>query len=102
MPVSQPNPQAIAVNVDLALLHREFADVRQVATFWNGLAVDDEQGVPVYLTTGLRSSWPEPGLPSVTMHDQPGALSSSTGVACGRVLWCPGGPVVRCPAGIAG
>jgi hypothetical protein len=49
---------AIAVNIDPALLHREFAHVRLVATFWNGLGVsDDEQGVPVYLATGLRSSW---------------------------------------------
>ncbi len=49
---------AIAVNVDPALLRREFAHVRQVATFRNGLGVsDDEQGAPVYLATGLRSSW---------------------------------------------
>jgi hypothetical protein len=49
---------AIAVNVDPALLRREFAHVRLVATFWNGLGVDDdEQGVPVYLATGLRTSW---------------------------------------------
>ncbi len=49
---------AIAVNVDPALLRREFAHVRQVATFWNGLGVaDDEQGAPVFLATGLRSSW---------------------------------------------
>ncbi len=49
---------AIAVNVDPALLHREFAHVRQVATFTNGLGVDDdEQGVPVYLATGLKTSW---------------------------------------------
>jgi hypothetical protein len=49
---------AIAVNVDPALLRREFAHVRRVATFWNGLGVDDdEQGVPVYLATGLRTSW---------------------------------------------
>jgi Dolichyl-phosphate-mannose-protein mannosyltransferase len=48
----------IAVNVDPALLRREFAHVRSVATFWNGLGVaDDEQGVPVYLATGLRTSW---------------------------------------------
>ena len=40
---------AIAVNVDPALLRREFTHVRQVATFWNGLGVgDDEQGAPVY------------------------------------------------------
>jgi dolichyl-phosphate-mannose-protein mannosyltransferase len=49
---------AIAVNVDPALLRREFARVRRVATFRNGLGVvDDEQGVPVFLATGLRSSW---------------------------------------------
>ena len=49
---------AIAVNVDPALLRREFAHVRQVATFRNGLGVDDdEQGAPVFLATGLRSSW---------------------------------------------
>jgi dolichyl-phosphate-mannose-protein mannosyltransferase len=49
---------AIAVNVDPGLLRREFAHVRQVATFWNGLGVDDdEQGVPVYLAAGLRTTW---------------------------------------------
>ena len=49
---------AIAVNLDPALLHREFRHVRRVATFWNGLGVsDDEQGVPVFVATGLRSSW---------------------------------------------
>jgi hypothetical protein len=49
---------AIAVNVDPVLLRREFSHVRQVATFSNGLGVDDdEQGAPVYLATGLRSSW---------------------------------------------
>jgi hypothetical protein len=49
---------AIAVNLDPAFLHREFAHVRLVATFWNGLGVsDDEQGAQVYLATGLKSSW---------------------------------------------
>jgi hypothetical protein len=49
---------AIAVNIDPALLRREFAHVRLVATFWNGLGVaDDEQGARIYLATGLRSSW---------------------------------------------
>jgi len=49
---------AIAVNLDRALLRREFARVRQIATFRNGIGVsDDEQGVPIYLATGLRSSW---------------------------------------------
>ena len=51
---------AIAVDVDPALLRREFARVRQVATFRNGLGVDDdEQGVPVYLATGLKTTWAE-------------------------------------------
>ena len=49
---------AIAVNVDPALLRREFTRVRRVATFWNGLGVsDDEQGAEVFVATGLRSSW---------------------------------------------
>jgi Dolichyl-phosphate-mannose-protein mannosyltransferase len=48
----------LAVNVDPALLRREFARVRLAATFWNGLGVsDDEQGAQVYIATGLRSSW---------------------------------------------
>jgi len=46
------------VNVDPRLLHREFVHVRQVATFWNGLGVsDDEQGATIFVATGLRSSW---------------------------------------------
>src|SRR5690242_18898872 len=49
---------AIAVNLDPGLLRREFAHVRRIATFWNGLGVDDdEQGVPVYLATGLKTTW---------------------------------------------
>ncbi|HET9973165.1 MAG TPA: glycosyltransferase family 39 protein [Streptosporangiaceae bacterium] len=49
---------AIAVDFDPGFLRREFAHVRQIATFWNGLGVDDdEQGVPVYLATGLKTSW---------------------------------------------
>jgi hypothetical protein len=48
----------VAVNVDPALLHREFAHVRLVARFWNGLGVsDDEQGVEIFVATGLRSPW---------------------------------------------
>ena len=48
----------IAVNVDPALLRREFTRVRLVATFRNGLGVsDDEQGAQVFIATGLRSSW---------------------------------------------
>jgi len=44
--------------MDPAFLRHEFAHVSRVATFWNGLGVsDDEQGVGIYLATGLRSSW---------------------------------------------
>jgi hypothetical protein len=57
-PPPAADTSAIAVNVDPGLLRREFAHVRMIATFWNGLGVDDdEQGVPVYLATGLKSSW---------------------------------------------
>ena len=46
------------MNVDPALLRREFTQVRQVATFWNGLGVsDDEQGAAIFLATGLKASW---------------------------------------------
>ena len=49
---------AIAINIDPALLRREFARVRLVAIFRNGLGVsDDEQGARIYLATGLRTSW---------------------------------------------
>src|SRR5690349_15193018 len=49
---------AIAVNMDPAFLRREFAHVRRVATFWNGMGVsDDEQGVPVFEATGLKTPW---------------------------------------------
>jgi 4-amino-4-deoxy-L-arabinose transferase-like glycosyltransferase len=49
---------AVAVGVNPALLHREFAHVTQVAVYHNGLNVDDdEQGAVIYVATGLRSSW---------------------------------------------
>jgi len=49
---------AIAVNMDPSFLRREFTHVRKIATFDNGLGVsDDEQGVAIYLVTGLKSSW---------------------------------------------
>jgi Dolichyl-phosphate-mannose-protein mannosyltransferase len=57
-PPPPADTSAIAVNVDPALLHREFAHVRLVATFFNGLGVsDDEQGAQIFLATDLRSSW---------------------------------------------
>jgi hypothetical protein len=49
---------AVAINVDPALLHREFAHVTQVAVYRNGLNVaDDEQGAVIDVATGLRTSW---------------------------------------------
>jgi hypothetical protein len=55
-PASASN--AIAVNVNPALLRKYFSHVRLVATFWNGLGVsDDEQGAQIYLATGLRARW---------------------------------------------
>lgn len=49
---------AVAVNVDPALLRREFAEVRVAAVYRNGLGVaDDEEGAVVYVATGLRGSW---------------------------------------------
>ena len=49
---------AVAINVDPALLRREFTTVRRVTTFWNGLGVsDDEQGAAIYLATGLKETW---------------------------------------------
>ncbi len=57
-PPPSRDTSAIAVNVDPALLRREFRHVRLVATFWNGLGVsDDEEGAQIFLATGLRSSW---------------------------------------------
>jgi hypothetical protein len=49
---------AVAIGVDPALLHREFAHVRQVAVYRNGINVDDdEEGTAIYVATGLRTSW---------------------------------------------
>jgi len=49
---------AVAVSLDPAFLRHEFRHVRLAATFWNGMGVsDDEQGVQVFVVTGLRSSW---------------------------------------------
>jgi 4-amino-4-deoxy-L-arabinose transferase-like glycosyltransferase len=49
---------AVAINVDPALLHREFTHVTEVAVYRNGMNVaDDEEGVPIYVAAGLRTSW---------------------------------------------
>ena len=78
-PPPAADTSAIAVNVDPALLRREFRHVRHVATFWNGLGVsDDEQGAQIFLATGLRSSWAQgvAGVPRTTPEVAgPGALA---------------------------
>jgi hypothetical protein len=57
-PPPAADTSAIVVNIDPAVLHREFATVRQVATFENGVGVsDDEEGAPVFIVTGRKSSW---------------------------------------------
>jgi hypothetical protein len=49
---------AVVIAREPALLHREFAHVTEVAVFRNGLGVaDDEEGTPIYVVTGLRTSW---------------------------------------------
>jgi hypothetical protein len=57
-PPPAADTNAIAINVDPSVLRHEFASVRQVATFRNGLGVnDDEEGAQVFIATGLKSSW---------------------------------------------
>jgi hypothetical protein len=57
-PPPAADSNAIVVGMDPAFLRREFAHVRLVATFWNGLGVsDDEQGTQLFLATGLKSTW---------------------------------------------
>ena len=49
---------AVVMNMDPAFLRREFADVRMVATFRNGLGVsDNEQDARLFIVSGLRSTW---------------------------------------------
>ena len=55
---SSPSIPGMRMSISTTLLRREFAHVRHVATFWNGAGVsDDEQGAPIFVATGLRSSW---------------------------------------------
>jgi 4-amino-4-deoxy-L-arabinose transferase-like glycosyltransferase len=59
-PPPAADTSAVVVNMDPAFLRRQFAHVRQVATFRNGLGVsDDEQGARVFIVSGLRSTWKE-------------------------------------------
>jgi len=57
-PPPAADTSAVVVNIDPALLRREFSDVRLVATFRNGLGVsDDEEGAQVFIVSGRRSTW---------------------------------------------
>jgi 4-amino-4-deoxy-L-arabinose transferase-like glycosyltransferase len=57
-PPPAADTSVVAVNIDPALLHRQFTHVRPVATFWNGLGINDnEQGAEIYIATGLKSTW---------------------------------------------
>jgi len=59
-PPPAADTSAVVVGMDPAFLRREFAHVRRVATFRNGLGVsDDEQGARVFVVSGLRSTWQE-------------------------------------------
>jgi Dolichyl-phosphate-mannose-protein mannosyltransferase len=49
---------ALVIGGNASYLSREFTHVTQIAVYRNGLNVsDDEEGAPIYLATGLRSSW---------------------------------------------
>jgi 4-amino-4-deoxy-L-arabinose transferase-like glycosyltransferase len=57
-PPSKPGI-TIAVNLDPSQLRPYFAEITKVATFTNGLGVqNDEQGIPIYMCRGQRLSWP--------------------------------------------
>jgi hypothetical protein len=57
-PPPTADTSAIVVNLNPVFLRREFAHVRLVATFRNGLGVsDDEQGAQIFVVSGLRSTW---------------------------------------------
>ena len=57
-PPPAADADAIAVNLDPAFLRCEFNYFRMFEIYTNGLGVsDDEQGVQIYVVTGLRSSW---------------------------------------------
>jgi hypothetical protein len=48
----------VAIGVDPSVLRASFASVRRVATYANGLGISNlEEGTPVYLATGMRTSW---------------------------------------------
>jgi hypothetical protein len=57
-PPPAADTSAIVVSLDPSFLRHEFAHVRLIGTFWNGMGVsDDEQGARIYLATGLKGSW---------------------------------------------
>jgi hypothetical protein len=57
-PPPAADTSAVVVNMDPVFLRREFATVRRVATFRNGLGVsNDEQSAQVFIVSGLRTAW---------------------------------------------
>ena len=57
-PPPAPTTAAIAINLDPALLRREFSHVRHVATSGTDWASATTSRAPrIYLATGLRTSW---------------------------------------------
>ncbi len=57
-PPPAADTNAVVINMDPGFLRREFASVRQVAVFRNGIGVtDDEQGMRIFIATGLKTSW---------------------------------------------
>jgi hypothetical protein len=48
----------VTIGIPARFLRSEFTDVRPAGTFTNGLGVsDDEQGMPLYVATGLKRPW---------------------------------------------
>ncbi len=57
-PPPAADTSAIVINMNPALLRREFAGVRLVGVFDNGIGVsNDEQGAQVFAADGRRASW---------------------------------------------
>ena len=57
-PPPAADANAVVINMDPGFLRREFASVRQVAVFQNGIGVaDDEQGMQIFIATGLKTTW---------------------------------------------
>jgi 4-amino-4-deoxy-L-arabinose transferase-like glycosyltransferase len=57
-PPPSSDTAVIAIGGDPVILREDFASVRLAAVYDNGLGISDqEQGTPIYVATGLRTSW---------------------------------------------